>query len=86
MLHKSLKIFFLEIMLCILAFILAFSAAANLHSGYEGHTIPRPYYDYGYAVHDEYSGNNFNAQESANGKINFFFDLANSVCGISISD
>ena len=73
MLHKSLKIFFLEILLCILAFILAFSAAANLHSGYEGHTIPKPYYDYGYAVHDEYSGNNFNAQESANGMIYFFW-------------
>ena len=30
--------------------------------------IPKPYYNYGYSVQDEYSGNNYNAQETADGK------------------
>ena len=30
--------------------------------------IPKPFYNYGYSVLDEYSGNNYNAQETADGK------------------
>jgi len=30
--------------------------------------IPKPYYNYGYSVQDKYSGNNYNAQETADGK------------------
>ena len=33
--------------------------------------IPKPYYNYGYSVQDEYSGNNYNAQETADGKYTY---------------
>ena len=33
--------------------------------------IPKPYYNYGYSVQDEYSGNNYNAQETADGKYKY---------------
>ena len=33
--------------------------------------IPKPFYNYGYSVLDEYSGNNYNAQETADGKYTY---------------
>ena len=40
----------------------------NPGNGHHPAVIPKPYYNYGYSVLDEYSGNNYNAQETADGK------------------
>lgn len=49
----------------ILLAVFALVKADNFGHIYED--VPRPY-NYGYAVHDDYSGSTFNAQESADGK------------------